>query len=288
MPTRHVLLLTFAAACWGIGTVASKRAIAEIPPTVLLPVQLLSSSSILFLLARVTGVSLRRVSRRVGLLGLLNPGLAYLLGLAGLATITASLSVLLWSLEPVLILALAWLLLGDRMRSRLIVLAGAAVAGAVMAAFDGSGGGGAEGIALTVTAVACCALYTVAARAWVRSDESSVSIVFTQQLMALAFAAIVFAVHGTGGWQPGAVSGVAWTSAIGSGVVYYGLAFWAFLAGLRLVTASTAAVFLNLTPVFGIAAGYFLLGERMTGLQLVGAVTVVVAVTLLVGSRAEA
>jgi probable blue pigment (indigoidine) exporter len=288
MPTRHVLLLTFAAACWGLGTVASKRAVAEIPPTVLLPVQLLSSSLILFLLAGVTRVPLRRVSRRVGLLGVLNPGLAYLLGLAGLASITAGLSVLLWSLEPVMILALAWLLLGDRMRARLIVLASSAVAGAVMAAFDGVGSGEAAGIALTVAAVACCALYTVAARAWVRSDESSVSIVFTQQLMALAFSVIVFAIHGDAGWQPGAVSGVAWISAFGSGVVYYGLAFWAFLAGLRLVSTSTAAIFLNLTPVFGIGAGHLLLGERMTGLQLAGAVTVMAAVTLLVGSGAEA
>jgi probable blue pigment (indigoidine) exporter len=286
MPTRHVLLLTFAAACWGLGTVASKRAVAEIPPTVLLPLQLLSSSLILLLLSGVSGV-LRRVSRRIGLLGILNPGLAYLLGLAGLTTITAGLSVLLWSLEPVMIVALARLLLGDRMRVRIIVLASAAVAGAAMAGFDGAGGGGAAGIALTVAAVACCAVYTVAARAWMRSDETSVSIVFAQQVMALAFAVTLLAVDGAVGWQPGAVSGMAWVSAVGSGAVYYGVAFWAFLAGLRSVSASTAAVFLNLIPVFGIGAGHLLLGEQMTGLQLAGAVTVLAAVTLLVRGGAE-
>ena len=37
---RTVFALTLAAACWGIGTVVSKRAIDEIPPLTLLPIQL--------------------------------------------------------------------------------------------------------------------------------------------------------------------------------------------------------------------------------------------------------
>jgi probable blue pigment (indigoidine) exporter len=40
---RTVLALILAAACWGLGTVVSKRAIAEIPPLTLLPIQLGSS-----------------------------------------------------------------------------------------------------------------------------------------------------------------------------------------------------------------------------------------------------
>ena len=39
-PRRHVLALTLAAACWGIGTVISKRAVDEIPPLTLLSIQL--------------------------------------------------------------------------------------------------------------------------------------------------------------------------------------------------------------------------------------------------------
>ena len=42
-------------------------------------------------------------------LGVLNPGVSYALSLAGLQRITASASALLWALEPILILALAWL-----------------------------------------------------------------------------------------------------------------------------------------------------------------------------------
>ena len=60
------------------------------------------------------------------------------------------------------------------------------------------------------------------------------------------------------------------------GVLYYGLGFWFFLTGLRLVPASYAGAFLPLIPVFGLAAGY-LVGERLEPRQWVGAVVIVAA-----------
>ena len=44
---NNVLALILAAACWGIGTVVSKRAIDEIPPLTLLPIQLAVSLAVL-------------------------------------------------------------------------------------------------------------------------------------------------------------------------------------------------------------------------------------------------
>ena len=54
---RTVLALILAAACWGLGTVVSKRAIAEIPPLTLLPIQLGSSLVALATLMRTHGVT---------------------------------------------------------------------------------------------------------------------------------------------------------------------------------------------------------------------------------------
>lgn len=110
---RSVLSLTAAAASWGVATVISKRAIEEIPPLTLLPIQLGVSVEVLAVLVRSQGLLARLASRRLGLLGILNPGVSYALGLVGLAH-TASLSVLLWATEPLLILGLAWWLLGKR------------------------------------------------------------------------------------------------------------------------------------------------------------------------------
>ena len=76
-----------------------------------------------------------------------------------------------------------------------------------------------------------------------------------------------------------------------AGALYYGVAFWFYLAGLRGVTASSAGLFINLVPVFGIAASYIVLVERLSPRQWVGAIVVIAAVATsagYVGWRASA
>ena len=112
---RDLVALVLAATCWGVGTVISKAALDEVPPLTLLPIQLAVSLVILAVLMRRQGISFRSDgSPLLGRLGLLNPGAAYALSLLGLATITASLSVLLWALEPLMILFLAGWFLRER------------------------------------------------------------------------------------------------------------------------------------------------------------------------------
>jgi drug/metabolite transporter (DMT)-like permease len=91
--------------------------------------------------------------------------------------------------------------------------------------------------------------------------------VLVQQACALVFAIALFMVTYLVRPVPalGAVSGWAWASAIASGVLYYAVAFGFYLAGLRLVSASVAATFLTLIPVFGVSASYLLLGEHLSG-----------------------
>jgi probable blue pigment (indigoidine) exporter len=76
---RVALSLILAAACWGAGTAISKRAVAEIPPLTLLPIQLAVSLTALVVLMRWRGERLQAGSGSslLGRLGLLNPGLAY-------------------------------------------------------------------------------------------------------------------------------------------------------------------------------------------------------------------
>jgi drug/metabolite transporter (DMT)-like permease len=69
-------------------------------------------------------------------------------------------------------------------------------------------------------------------------------------------------------------------STIASGLVYYGLAYWLYLTGLRHVPASIAAVSFYLIPVFGVAAAS-LVGERLDPAQWVGAIVVAGAVAVI-------
>src|SRR5689334_11132803 len=121
---RHVLLLVSAMACWGGGTVLSKQVLERgVAPLTLLVIELAASSTLLSLSALVRRVRVTRSATlaKLAFLGILNPGIAYALGLLGLLTISASMSVLLWATEPVLIMLLAVLLLRERIAAATLV-----------------------------------------------------------------------------------------------------------------------------------------------------------------------
>lgn len=278
---RNVAFLILAAACWGTGTVVSKQAVAEIAPLTLLPVQLAASVVFLLVLTRARGISLPtgREGRLLGRLGLLNPGLAYALSLIGLAEITASTSVLLWATEPLFILALAAVVLGERVGVAILAPSAIAIVGLGLVVLDPAAGGSTAGIALTVAGVVVCAVYTVATRKWLLGSDSTFGVVLAQQLYALGFAVVVIVGLAASGRQmlPTQVSTGALVSAAASGLLYYAFAYSFYLTALRNVRASIAAASFYLIPVFGVAGGW-LTGERLEPLQWLGAILVVVSV----------
>jgi drug/metabolite transporter (DMT)-like permease len=154
------LVLILAAASWGTGTVVSKAAVAEFPPLTLLAIQLAASLVFLLTLMRLRGIPVRdrSIPPVLGRLGMLNPGLAYALSLIGLVSISASLSVLLWALEPVLILLLARAMLGEPLGRGLVGLSAVAVAGMVLIINAPGDGSSWLGIGLTLAGIGCCAL----------------------------------------------------------------------------------------------------------------------------------
>jgi drug/metabolite transporter (DMT)-like permease len=281
IPARNVAFLVLAAACWGTGTVVSKQAVAEIAPLTLLPIQLGASVAFLLVLTRARGVPLPtgREGRLLGRLGLLNPGLAYALSLIGLAEITASLSVLLWATEPLFILALAAVVLGERIGMAILAPSAVAIAGLGLVVLDPAAGGSTMGIVLTVAGVVVCAVYTVATRKWLLGSDSTFGVVLAQQLYALGFAVVVVVALAATGRQmlPAQVSPVGLASAAASGLLYYAFAYSFYLAALRHVRASIAAASFYLIPVFGVAGGW-LAGERLEPLQWLGAILVVLSV----------
>lgn len=288
---RNVAFLVLAAACWGTGTVVSKQAVAEIEPLTLLPLQLAVSVAFLAGVAAARGERLPggREGRLLGRLGLLNPGLAYALSLVGLAEITASLSVLLWATEPILILALAAVVLGDRVGPAVLVSSGIAVAGLALVVLDPAAGGSLLGIGLTVAGAVVCAVYTVATRRWLLGSDSTLGVVLAQQLHALAFAVGVLVLLAASGRSmlPAGVSVAGLASAAVSGLLYYAFAYLFYVAALRHVRASIAAASFYLIPVFGLG-GALLAGERLEPLQWLGAIVVVASVAVITTRRSPA
>ena len=279
-----------AAACWGLGTVVSKQVVDDVVPLTLLPLELAVSSALLLTItvARRESFAWTPPVRRLTALGVLNPGLAYALGLVGLTTITASLSVLLWATEPVLILLLAAVVLREHIPAALAFAVAVALIGVLLVVYQPGATGDVAGILLTLVSVGFCALYTVLTRRLLL-DDSSLTVVLLQQAAALTFAialaTVVDAVGGTG-WDLSGLDAATLLGAGVSGVLYYGLGFWFYVTGLRRVPASYAGAFLPLIPVFGMAAGY-LVGERLEPRQWLGAAVIVVTTAAIAMQQRE-
>ena len=284
---KSILFLVFASACWGIGTSVTKYALTEVPSLTLLTIQLSVSVVCLWLGVAISGacVPSGRYWLALGILGWLNPGLSYTFGLMGLAATTASMSALLWATEPVLIGVLSWTILGERPAAVVVGLSVCALVGVLLTVGLSSStttGGSALGNGLILLGVGCCALYTVGSS---RLDPTldPLSVIAMQQSMALVWALSLMSTQSRmvliSAPQTYAVS--AWISALLSGVLYYALAFWFYLHGLKRVGAVFAGVFINLVPVFGVASAYLFLHEQLLRMQWLGAGMILCAVVLI-------
>ena len=76
------------------------------------------------------------------------------------------------------------------------------------------------------------------------------------------------------------ISPAIWGWAALSGVLYYALAFWCYIIGLKQLPASTVGLFLNLIPIFGIGGAYLFLSERLTAVQWIGGTLILLAVVM--------
>jgi len=279
------LSLVLACLCWAVATVVSRHFLVSVPPIAFFVVQLVPSAVALWLLVLARGLS-RLSWRGVGpllLIGLINPGLSYSLSMLGLARTTASVATLLWAAEPALILVMAWLLLKEAITLRLLLMTAAAIGGVVLVTglAEGSGSltGSLAGAALILAGVLCCALYTVLSRR-IAADIDPLFTVALQQTAGLGFALAIWPIEfigGAGDFRALLTPTILAGGAV-AGLLYYAAAFWFYLRALAAVPASTAGLFLNLTPVFGVAIAHLFLGERLTAVQWLGAAAILGAV----------
>jgi drug/metabolite transporter (DMT)-like permease len=276
-------LLIVACALWGVTTILTKLLLASVLPIAMLVLQLAPSAAALWIAVAVSGTRLSRALPIAPLiaLGLLNPGLAYTLNMMGLARASASVAVLLWASEPIMILALAALILREQVGLRLlfVVLIGAIGVASV------SGVGGASdpnaasgGVLLLLLSVFCCSLYSVYTRKLSESGDPLL-IIAIQQTAGLCWALILLAVHTPYGSFTeilGAPTEVLAKAAV-SGILYYAVAYWLYINALRSAPVSVVSGYFNLVPVFGVALAFLFLHETLTLIQWIGAVAIILS-----------
>lgn len=289
-----VAAMVLSAACWGLATVLTKDVLERLPPFVLLAVQLSASVSFLWFAVLMTGSRLPHGSAagRAASTGVLEPGLAYILGVPGLALTTAASASVLAAAEPAFVVVLAWLVWRERPGPALLLALVVATLGVGLVTFTNGGGPGSgnllgDGLVLLGTLFA--ALYVVSSSKMVQKVAPLPLAALQQTVgLVLAGAALVLALVAGFDRLPADVTPTTWLLAALSGVVQYALGFWFYLLGLRHLPANVAGMFLTLTPVFGVAGAVVFLGEGVSALQAVGAVFIVAAMLNIVRGRRAA
>jgi drug/metabolite transporter (DMT)-like permease len=282
---RSLIAGSLAAACWGLGTVLSKALLHQFLPLLLLVVQLVGS---LLFLWTVTAMRqqlppLHWRVLKLGLTGLLEPGLTYVLGMIGLTMTTASSATLIGASEPIWVVLLAALLLGERITWP--------VAGTLALALLGVGlivgtvptleSDVAIGNLLICLSAFSAATYVVLTKRLVIA-LNPMPLAALQQTFGLGLVGL-----GWLGWGSDNLtdslppSGAIWAIALISGVLQYALPFWFYLVALQGTTAAISSLFLMLIPLFGVSGAYVWLGEQPIALQGIGALLILIAIAWL-------
>ncbi len=276
-----VVALAAASCLWGGALTGTEFALDGFDPFTLLFIELLAATLVLWIVQLAKGFRLPGSWRLAVLLGLLEPGAAYLGETFGLSRTSAAHGATICGLESAFVVVLAALVLGERITR--------ATASAVVLAFVGlivlQGGNLLQGsgfgdlcVALGVLSASC---YTVVLKRFDKQSQADPLALTTIQFTAATILALtVVASRWASGTSP-VISGVAprfWVAAAGVGVLGFGASFLIFNATIARIEAGAASVVLNVIPVFGVLSAMILLGETLSGAAVVGALLVAVSV----------
>jgi probable blue pigment (indigoidine) exporter len=280
-PTGRMLWVT---AAWGGCFVAIRWGLRDAP--------VLWFATLRALVAGVALVAVATAQRRprptgarawglVGLLAVTNASVGFaamFAGVDGLATGTAA---VLTNAQPLLVLLPAWWLYGERVTARTSVGLAVGFAGLLVVAVPGGGGSGAW---LSILAASAITAGTLLSRRLAGIDV--VQAAGWHFLIGGAVLAVVAgAVEGLPriDWTPRFVLSLAFLALVGSA-----LAFWAWFTETLRCPLGQLAAWTFLTPVFGIAFGLLLTGERPGGWTAAGMALVLASLWAVVRSPAPA
>ena len=278
---RADLVLLLANVVYGTAYVAQRVALFDVPPALLAFARLAVASVVLLpFLPRPPGTAaVRGDGGKIFWMGVLGFGVAYALSHLGLQRSTATNAALLITIEPVSLILLSPLVLGERLRPREAMGAGLVLLGTVLVVVDGVPGLTVtllphwRGDLLLVLSAVAFASYSLFGRdvlaRWDARTVTARSIVWGAASM-VPLAALEWASGTRPAWTPAGAAATIYLA-----VVVTALAYLAWNYGLSLVSAPRAAIFINVQPVVGVVLGVLLLGETATMATLAGAVLVI-------------
>jgi drug/metabolite transporter (DMT)-like permease len=273
--------------------VATRLTLDDVPPATLALIRCVAGTAVLAPLAcaRRSGAEVTRGDHaRIAAMGVLGFAAAFALSHWGLLRSTAANAALLIIVEPIAIIALAPLLLGERLTRREAAGAAIALSGTVVVVLNGIPGLTAQvaprvrGDVLLVLAGLAYASYSLIGREVLRRHPPT--LVTALSIVWGAAALVPLAGHEWSAairpmWTGRAVLGTLYLA-----VVISALAYLAWNWALERVPAPRAAIFLTVQPVAGALLGVMILGDPFTVFTAAGGALIVAGLLVTVRSSA--
>jgi drug/metabolite transporter (DMT)-like permease len=277
---RHVspyLLLTLTPLFWSANWIVGRGLHHDIPPMAMTFFRWLFAIVILAPFAlphlRRDLPTLKRHWRTMLGLGAIGVGTHNALAYLGLNYTTATNGVILNSFIPVMIVAIAWIFLRERLTALQVVGVAVSLGGvlailsqgslAVLAAFRLNGGD-----LLVILSMAMWSLYTICLR-WRPPGLSMLSFLFVLAVVGDLFVLPLWLGEMALGrhvvWTPTAFAALVCVATFSSVLAYI---FWN--RGVEEVGPQVAGLFVHLMPVFGVVLAWLFLGERLQVYHVVG------------------
>ena len=291
--TRAYVALFLIATLWGTFPATSKLALADIPPTLLTAIRCAIAAGLLSALALRAGFDAARelsadAVKAFFILGTAGFVVSTHISYWGIYTTSAANAAILQATAPVMVALGARAYLGERLRGRQRVGVGISMLGVLLVVTEGRLAELAPselrlGDFLTLLALVGWTVYTVYGKRVLRghSPALTTTAAYVCGTLILVPLAIVTAPLTP---RPRLGSAVAWAV-----LLYHAIAgaiahLW-WYAAVERVGPSRAAIFMNVTPVVGIAAAALLVGEEIGPWQVGGAAMVLGGVALTTGGR---
>ncbi len=274
--------LVTACACVAGPVVATKAMLDSAPALPVLLIQIVASTLVMTIIAMQWGRLPKPGDWRLGLPGLAQPGLSYLLFYLGLKLVPASIEGLLVALESGIVALLAWPLLGERPTWRVIVAAFMGMAGVALlgGALSPVASVSPLGVALIVAGVVFAALDTIGSR-YLMTSADPLTMTVAAHWFGLVLVATSTAATGPYDWAlllaPTTLAAIAV-----AGIVVHGAALFLFNSALHHLPAAIAAALFPLISLLTALGGVLLLGERLTMVQVGGGALVIGSAALVV------
>lgn len=278
------LTLLLAAAFFGVAPTGTKYALGGFGPVTAMLIELSAAAVLLWIVLLRRGYRPLLDRRRVMVLGLLEPGLAYLLFSFGLQLTTASNAALVTGLECGFVVVLAALFLHERAGWSVVAAVLLAIVGLVVLE-GGAADLGAPGVGdlLMAAGALSAASYTIVARG-LSPDEDPLGVTAHQFAVATAVVLPLAVSRWSSGAEPLPV-GVPlrfWFVATVVGVLGFAAGFLLYNSAITEIEAGPAAVIINLAPAFGLVSAVLWLRETLTLQGALGAILIALSVGLFI------